>query len=251
MDMKKLKKNDYGSLCTEMYEILHQKAPQDELAFYLSYAEKGLSILEPLCGSGRFLISFLERGFSIQGMDNSKDMVNKLLEKAPNAKVVLSDIENFQTKERFDYIFICSGSVSLFTDMQVCKMILSKMKSLLKENGKFVFAVDTIAARQPASAEYRTEIAVRTKENYQLLLRSKSSYDEATHTQFSPSLYELYDDDRLLQREEMNFQTHLYALGEMDAILKEIGFSHIAVYASFNKDKTDNESEMLLYECSL
>ena len=103
----------------------------------------------------------------------------------------------------------------------------------------------------PASAEYRTEIAVRTKENYQLLLRSKSSYDEATHTQFSQSLYELYDGDRLLQREEMNFQTHLYALGEMDAILKEIGFSHIAVYASFNKDKTDNESEMLLYECSL
>ena len=100
-------------------------------------------------------------------------------------------------------------------------MMLSKMKSLLKENGKFVFAVDTIAARQPASAEYRTEIAVRTKENYQLLLRSKSSYDEATHTQFSPSLYELYDGDRLLQREEMNFQTHLYALGEMDATLKE------------------------------
>ena len=34
-------KNYYGSLCTEMYEILHKKAPQDELDFYLSYAEKG------------------------------------------------------------------------------------------------------------------------------------------------------------------------------------------------------------------
>lgn len=36
-------KNYYGSLCTEMYEILHKKAPQDELEFYLSYAEKGMS----------------------------------------------------------------------------------------------------------------------------------------------------------------------------------------------------------------
>lgn len=33
-------KNYYGNLCTEMYEILHDKAPQDELDFYLSYAEK-------------------------------------------------------------------------------------------------------------------------------------------------------------------------------------------------------------------
>ena len=61
-------KNYYGSLCTEMYEILHEKAPQDELNFYLSYAEKGKKILEPLCGSGRFLIPFMERGFDICGM---------------------------------------------------------------------------------------------------------------------------------------------------------------------------------------
>ena len=40
-------KNYYGNLCTEMYEILHAEAPQDELNFYLSYAEKGKKILEP------------------------------------------------------------------------------------------------------------------------------------------------------------------------------------------------------------
>ena len=53
-------KNYYGNLCTEMYEILHAEAPQDELNFYLSYAEKGKKILEPLCGSGRFLVPFVE-----------------------------------------------------------------------------------------------------------------------------------------------------------------------------------------------
>ena len=67
--MSELKQNYYGSLCTEMYEILHEEAPQDELDFYLSYAEKGKKILEPLCGSGRFLIPFMERGFHICGMD--------------------------------------------------------------------------------------------------------------------------------------------------------------------------------------
>lgn len=32
------------------------------MEFYFSYAEKEMSILEPLCGSGRFLIPFLEKG---------------------------------------------------------------------------------------------------------------------------------------------------------------------------------------------
>ena len=36
--MSELKQNYYGSLCTEMYEILHEQAPQDELNFYLSHA---------------------------------------------------------------------------------------------------------------------------------------------------------------------------------------------------------------------
>ena len=38
-------KNYYGSLCTEMYEILHKDAPEDELDFYLSYTIKDMSIL--------------------------------------------------------------------------------------------------------------------------------------------------------------------------------------------------------------
>lgn len=41
-----MKRNYYGSLCTEMYEILHKEAPQDELEFYLSYAKEGMRILE-------------------------------------------------------------------------------------------------------------------------------------------------------------------------------------------------------------
>lgn len=82
--MGEIRQNYYGSLCTEMYEILHEQAPQDELNFYLSYAEKGKKILEPLCGSGRFLVPFLERGFDISGIDLSEEML------APGGKFVFA-----------------------------------------------------------------------------------------------------------------------------------------------------------------
>lgn len=148
--MNEGKQNYYGSLCTEMYEILHREAPQDELEFYLSYAQKGMSILEPLCGSGRFLIPFLERGYDISGMDLSAEMLAKLKDKVPDAKVFQTDILKFETNEKFDYIFISSGPVSL-------------------------------------------------------VLKSKNYYDVQSQTQFSPSVYELYDGTNLLQREPMDF----------------------------------------------
>jgi len=107
--MSELKQNYYGSLCTEMYEILHEQAPQDELNFYLSYAEKGKKILEPLCGSGRFLVPFMERGFDICGIDLSGEMLNKLKQKVPNAKIVQADILEYSSRELYDYIFISSG----------------------------------------------------------------------------------------------------------------------------------------------
>lgn len=61
--MDKIQKNDYGSLCTEMYEILHEKAPEKELAFYLSYAEKGQRVLEPMCGSRSVFDPVFGKGF--------------------------------------------------------------------------------------------------------------------------------------------------------------------------------------------
>ncbi len=245
-------KNYYGSLCTEMYEILHKEAPEDELSFYLSYAEKGMSILEPLCGSGRFLVPFLQRGFDICGMDLSMEMIAKLKEKAPDAKVIQEDIIEYDSEEKFDYIFISSGSVSLFTDMKICRAILQKMKCLLKKDGKFVFAVDTVADRCPDSSDYHTLTSVKTKERFDLILKGKSYYDEKTQTQYSPSIYELYNGTILLQREEMDFQTHLYKLGEMEQLLDEIGFREVKVYCSYDKMVAeDNQAEMFLYECSL
>ncbi len=247
--MQELTKNYYGSLCTEMYEILHEKAPEDELAFYLSYAVKGGKILEPLCGSGRFLVPFMERGFDIQGVDMSEEMLGKLKEKAPGVRVICGDMTSFTCEEKYDYIFISSGSVSLFTDMNMCKAVLRQIRALLAPGGKFVFAVDTLADRVQESTEYGTALSVKTKEGLDLVMKGKNHFDESTQTQYSPSIYELYKDGELLCKEPMDFQTHLYRLGEMEQYLKEAGFSDIAVYGSFDKKAADEQSEMFLYEC--
>lgn len=251
--MNKLKQNYYGCLCTEMYEILHEKAPQDELDFYLSYANKRDKILEALCGSGRFLIPFMNQGFNISGIDLSSEMLNKLKQKAPTAKFIQTDILEYSSQEKYDYIFISSGSVSLFTNIEICLKILKKLKKMLTHNGKLVFAVDTIATKLANDDDFKVTISVKTKEGFELILKNKNYYDEESQTQFSLGIYELYNDKKeLLQREYMNFQTHLYKLGEMEQYLKEIGFTNVKTYSSFSKViAVSEECEMFLFECNI
>ena len=250
--MDKIQKNDYGSLCTEMYEILHEKAPEKELAFYLSYAEKGQRVLEPMCGSGRFLIPFSEKGFDISGMDRSGEMLERCRQKLPGAKLVQADLETYRPQEKFDYIFVTSGSMSLFTDFSTCERALQQIRSLLAPGGKFVFSAETMAASCPDDEEETISAQVKTSKGFDLILKTKNAYDEKSGTQFSPGNYELYDKGRLIRREFMDFQTHLYRLGEMEQLLTRVGFQEIKVYSDFDKEiARDDQSEMFLYECTL
>lgn len=245
-------KNYYGNLCTEMYEILHDKAPQDELDFYLSYAEKNKKILEIMCGSGRFLVPFLEYGYNIRGVDFSVEMLEKMKLKAPEADVEYADIAEYTTNEQFDYIFISSGSVSLFTDMNLCQKILKKIKGLIAPAGKFVFAVDTIAAKCLDNDDYEMSVSVKMKNGFDLVLKTKNYFDVQQQIQFSPGIYELYDRDKLLKSEHMDFQTHLYKFGEMENYLREAGFTEIKTYSSFEKEiAIDDCCDMFLFECNL
>ena len=192
----------------------------------------------------------MERGFDICGIDLSCEMLEKLKQKAPDAKIVQADILEYSSSEKYDYIFISSGSVSLFTDMNLCKKILAKLKEMLAPAGKFVFAVDTVADRCENDSDYKTAVSVKTEQGFDLLLRSKNYYDEETQTQFSPSIYELYNEATLLQSEPMDFQLHLYRFGEMEAYLEELGFKAVTTYSSFQKEiATGNQNEMFLYEC--
>ena len=123
---------------------------------------------------------------------------------------------------------------------------------MLAPKGKLVFSVDTVANRCPDDRDHKTSISVTTGEGFQLILKNKNYYDEQSQTQFSPSIYELYNGVTLLQSEPMDFQTHLYRRGEIEPYLSELGFHTVVVYSSFQKElATGNQDEMFLYECTL
>lgn len=67
----------YQKLCTQFYTLDKPSAPQEALDFYLDYAKQVQgSILEPICGTGNYLIPLMEAGCDISGFDNSPQMLD-------------------------------------------------------------------------------------------------------------------------------------------------------------------------------
>ncbi|WP_051623440.1 class I SAM-dependent methyltransferase [Clostridium hydrogeniformans] len=245
----------YGNLCTMMYDLDKPHAPKDELEFYMSYVEDiKMKILEPLCGSGRFLIPFLEKGYDITGFDISEDMINSLKEKAKvknlNPKAYKMSMEEFNPSEKFDFIMIPCSSFSLLLEKDVIINSLKVLKNALKPGGKLLFGVETLNSKGEPVLEFKTSKTYITPEGHLLMEKSKNIYDDNTKILSIPLFYELYDGDKLIETEDMDFKIKLYDFKEMDEYLKEVGFETYKVYNSYNKDEVNEETcETLLYEC--
>lgn len=245
-------KNYYGRLCMETYEALHAAAPEDELAFYLSYARAGDKILEPMCGSGRFLIPFMERGFDITGIDLSEEMLSALYRKTPQAHAFKGDILEFSSDVLYDYIFISSGSFSLFTDEGAADRVLVKLRSLLAPGGKMVIAAESMAGAHNGDGSYHLVSAIPLDDGGELRFSSMDRYDAKTQTQHSPGRYELYRDGEPVESEWMDFQIRLYRFGELEQRLERAGFASVTTYRSFDREPAKGDmDEMFLYECSV
>ena len=108
----------YRTLCTEYYELLRPTAPLDALECYLRYAQEAQGpILEPMCGTGRFLVPLLEQGYSVTGFDYSPYMPDvcrsKCKERGLTTTLLEASFETVSLADRYGLIFIPSGSFCL------------------------------------------------------------------------------------------------------------------------------------------
>lgn len=112
---------NYKKLCTLFYDTDKPYPPHEEFLFYISLCDQyKTDILEPMCGSGRFLIPLLEKGFVIDAFDASESMVFSLRRKISKKNLVLSSFvhclfEDYIFKKKYNLIFIPSASFGLFT----------------------------------------------------------------------------------------------------------------------------------------
>ena len=92
--------------------------------------------LELGCGSGRLLLPLLEKGYLIEGIDNSVDMLNLCHEHSGDIEPVLhnGDIIDFQTKSTYAAITIPAFTLQLLPYEEL-PSVLENIRNHLHPNG--------------------------------------------------------------------------------------------------------------------
>jgi SAM-dependent methyltransferase len=244
----------YLELCAAFYDLDKPEAPDDALAFYTEYVKKAQPpILEPMCGTGRFLIPLLEQGYDIHGLDASPAMLEILRAKCkaedlqPNVK--LDFLSNLDIQSTYGLIFIPSASFCLMTDKNEAKSCLQKMYNALLPGGKLVFEVETLHAIGSYIGNWQGNAHI-CKDGAMIL---GSFLSLPPHNQIGTVVckYELIKTNRIKTTEVEKLEVRMYDAFEIEQWLKEIGFINIQRIKPYNiKCAAIEQDETVIFECT-
>ena len=243
----------YLDLCTQVYDLSKPTPPTDAYDFYLSYVrETNGPILEPMCGTGRYLLPLHAEGFPIEGFDASQSMLEALHAKAKcqniNPNVWHGFMEDLKISKQYDLIFIPSGSFSLIVNLSTIKNTLITIYNLLSDKGIFVFEVETLNAVPKELGIWRGSRWQRP-DNKTILLSQLAMMEESIC--YSIGKYELVDSNRIVQTEVEEYKIRIYDNPTLLLnMLSEVGFKDIKLLKAFDRNAPHEEhDESIIYEC--
>jgi hypothetical protein len=246
--------NTYQRLCALYYDVGKPTAPENELRFYLHYAQAAHGVLlEPMCGTGRFLIPFLEKGLDIAGFDASPYMLEILKQKAAQRNLTPQVYQQFVYEmesdlKKYALIFIPSGSFGLITDAQQVYESLQLFYDHLVPKGKLVFEIETPTAFTLEQNIWQSS-SVRKDATVSLTLHRLPSYNPQTQIVDVLCHYQLLNNNSVAQEEQENFNVKLYNHNELDQPLHDIGFI-VAKYAACTHNQPHEADPIITYECT-
>jgi hypothetical protein len=246
--------NCYKSLCTEFYDTDKPTAPPDELAFYLEYVKRaGGPILEPMCGSGRFLVPILQAGFDIDGFDASPQMLaacrakfDRLGLRADVSQQTFPDIE---LSRKYALAMTPAGSLGLITDLYALKQSLRRIRYAMLPGAVFVLDTNQRKPTESGSWPWGGRWVDRA-DGARLIISWLGRYDETTSIKSDVHRYDLIDKHgQLVATEFEDFKLRLTDASEMESLLREAGFTNIRRLKAHEQREPDEADEYMVIEC--
>ncbi len=248
------KSTTYLGLCTEFWDFDKPVPSVQEYKFFRKYvANSSGPILEPMCGSGRYIIPLLEEGFNVEGFDASPFMFEAMRKKcaAKNLSPHIWEkyLEQFPETKQYNLIFIPDTSFCHFLTRADIKNALQKIYSLLLPKGIFVFDLQTIYEQLEhigvwTGKVFRKNDTTTIVENRLILPRENSVVPVMLR-------YELVENGLLARTEMEYYRIKLFHPTEIDDLLKEVGFSKIKkIKAHQHGHAPSSHDDMIVYECT-
>ncbi|QTD41861.1 bifunctional 2-polyprenyl-6-hydroxyphenol methylase/3-demethylubiquinol 3-O-methyltransferase UbiG [Sporosarcina sp. Te-1] len=231
----------YGELCTTVYNLTKPIGHSfgGEIAYYKERLKgcKG-RVLEPMAGSGRFMIPLLEEGVRVEGVDVSPEMLascHKQCEERGLAPTLYeADITELSLPHRYEAITIPAGSFQLIEERHDAMNVLKRLYEHLEPGGRLLLDLFLPDAVFDNIGTFVGTTAYSLPNGDTITMEEKLvEADLFRQRKVSYLKYEKWREGKLIQTELQRFAICWYGIEEFKLILQSIGFTDVVVSADF------------------
>lgn len=241
----------YKKLSTLFYQHEHHPRHAAAISFYLDQAQMyGSPILEPMCGSGRFLLPLIEAGFICDGFDASEEMLSVIKETITDSRCRFFHLffQSFVPDKKYNLVFIPYGSFGLILKKEDALAALKTLADCIEKTGRIFIEIETVSS-VPAGCGTLQVGQHKLKQKGQIIrLKAIPSYTESTQLFKAECRYELIENGIVTQTESETFQQYLYVQNEFDLFVQEANLKIVGKYADHDKNAADKSSPFIIYE---
>jgi SAM-dependent methyltransferase len=221
----------YGKLSSLFYDAVKTFAPQREVDFYASFIHKKPGrVLEAMCGSGRLLIPLMQRGYVVDGVDNSSIMLDRCRIRASmfnlNPELYQQSLEHLQLPHHYTTVTIAVGSFQLIVDEHEALGALRNIHShMVKDCNLLIDIFIPDVSGNPYNVRN-----VELNDGSSIRLTTRYKFDLTNQRADAISRYELFVNNKVEQTED-EFLPIVWRTDEQwNALLSQAGFKVISFY---------------------
>ncbi len=232
--------NHYGELATTVYEIT--KPVGTSLNGDIDYYSKRLeritgTILEAGVGSGRMLIPLLEDGLSVEGIDQSEEMLAacrlNLNKQGLEACLHHGDLATFFLGDnQFEAIIVPTATFCLIQTEKLAYQVLENFYRHLVTGGKVIIDLDL--PFYPELGESSITSFSLNDNNFITYEQKIVEIDWLKQQTVSHLTYSKWVDGVLVKTELQQFLLRWYGINEFKLMLESVGFKDISISSDYD-----------------
>src|SRR3989344_713349 len=229
---------DEDKYSAEFLDIVYQDYTNEEITnseidFIVSKINKRSRILDIGCGTGRHSIPLAKKGFKVVGLDNTKEMLRVLRNKAHISKinigVLYQDILKSNFKDEFDAA-ICFWNAfdQIATDKNKGDIFFRIVYNSLKNKGKLILEISNPKSFDPIVFKHKS-IVEKDGLTYKKTFVLKE-FDEIKKTTLANELVIVEKDQKVIRKVSSDIILRWWEKEEIEYLANKIGFSKIDTY---------------------
>jgi SAM-dependent methyltransferase len=194
----------------------------------------GATLLDAGCGTGRYAAELARRGYVVDGVDRSPELIavaTEAVTEHPLASVRVGDLLDLPPA-RYDAI-LCRGVLNDFVDAEARQRVFIAFARTLRAGGVLILDVrewEATKDRKRREPLFRKSVVTGRGT---LTFTSYTDVNVNNHQLLLSETHELVDDAGE-HRSEYQFVMRCWTRAELDGVLEGAGFDHIAHYGAFD-----------------